>query len=93
VLFSLGNLVANQGAKRPATYDGAIATVTFTRDADGRFRTGVPTIEPTWYDHRSAQVRLVLPSLADPALGRLKGSLEASLARTTAVLGPFVRSS
>ncbi len=37
-LLSVGNLVANQGTERPATYDGVIAEVTFSTTDDGQFR-------------------------------------------------------
>jgi poly-gamma-glutamate synthesis protein (capsule biosynthesis protein) len=90
-LLSVGNLVANQGKERPATYDGMVATITFTRGADGRFAAVVgPIIHPTWYDRVAGTVRLVQPSLTDPMLGSLHGALQSSLDRTRAVLGANV---
>jgi poly-gamma-glutamate capsule biosynthesis protein CapA/YwtB (metallophosphatase superfamily) len=90
VLLSLGNLVANQGKKRPNTYDGAIATITFTRGADGRYTAGAPQVRPTWYDASTGRVRVVTTSLADPKLSSIRSSLRASLARTTRVMGRYI---
>ncbi|MEZ5298415.1 MAG: CapA family protein [Ilumatobacteraceae bacterium] len=81
-LLSVGNLVANQGTSKPHTYDGVIATVTFTADDTGIYRSGPPVVEPTWYDRDAGRVRLVSAALADPGL------LSASAARTTAILNP-----
>jgi hypothetical protein len=89
-LLSVGNLVANQGRERPATYDGVVATVTFSRGQDGRLRAAAPVVQPTWYDPGAGRVRLVLPALADPALAPVHGELAASLARTRGIMGPFV---
>ncbi len=89
-LLSVGNLVANQGREHPSTYDGVIATVTFTMGDDGRFRASAPVVEPTWYDRDAGRVRLVRAALVDPTLGALQSELVASLARTRDVLGPFV---
>jgi poly-gamma-glutamate synthesis protein (capsule biosynthesis protein) len=90
-LLSVGNLVANQGRERPATYDGMVATVTFTRAADGRFVTATaPVVHPTWYDRVAGRVRLVEPALADASLGSVHDALQASLDRTRSVVGPDV---
>jgi poly-gamma-glutamate capsule biosynthesis protein CapA/YwtB (metallophosphatase superfamily) len=89
-LLSVGNLVANQGKERPATYDGMVATITFTRGADGRFTAAAPVVHPTWYDRAAGVVRLVQPSLADPLLASQHPALQASLDRTTAVVGANV---
>jgi poly-gamma-glutamate synthesis protein (capsule biosynthesis protein) len=90
VLMSLGNLVANQGKKRPTTYDGAIATITFTRGANGSYHASAPKVQATWYDAANGRVRLVSSALADPRLAAISSSLRASLARTRSVMGGYV---
>jgi len=90
VLLSVGNLVANQGRDRPSTYDGVIATVTFSMGGDGSFHASPPVVEPTWYDREAGRVRLVGAALADPGLAALHPDLTASLTRTQAVIGPYV---
>jgi poly-gamma-glutamate synthesis protein (capsule biosynthesis protein) len=89
-LLSLGNIIANQGKKRPTTYDGAIATITFTRAADGTYRSSTPSVQATWYDSASGRVWLVSPALADPQRASIRSSLRASLARTRSVMGAYV---
>ncbi len=87
-LLSVGNLVANQGGDRPATYDGVVAVVTFTVDATGGVVASPPVVHPTWYDRDAGRVRLVDAALADPALAGIGDRLAASRARTAEVLGP-----
>jgi len=89
-LLSLGNIIANQGKKRPSTYDGAVATITFTRAADGTYRSSAPTVQATWYDSASGRVWLVSAALTDPQRAAIRSSLRASLARTRSVLGAYV---
>lgn len=89
-LLSVGNLVANQGKERPSTYDGMVATITFTRGADGRFSAAAPVVHPTWYDRTAGIVRLVQPALADPMLASQQAALQASLDRTRSVVVTFV---
>jgi poly-gamma-glutamate synthesis protein (capsule biosynthesis protein) len=89
-LLSVGNLVANQGGERPHTYDGMIATVTFTRRPDGRFVAAPPVIAPTWYDRGAGVVRAVDAALRDPALSSLHGELLASRDRTAAIVGDYI---
>ncbi|MEN9646234.1 MAG: hypothetical protein RL238_2903 [Actinomycetota bacterium] len=89
-LLSVGNLVANQGSERPSTYDGVIVDVTFSLGADGRYSAAAPMVHPTWYDPSAGVVRVVSPSLADPALAPIAPQLQASLARTRAVMDPYV---
>ena len=89
-LLSVGNLVANQGRERPSTYDGVVATVTFTQRPDGRFRAAPPVVEPTWYDGTTGHVWRVRTALKDPSAAPLRPELRASLQRTRAVLGPYV---
>lgn len=82
-LLSVGNLVANQGSERPSTYDGVIVDVTFSQGDDGRFVAAAPMVHPTWYDAAAGVV--LVASLAADRPGAL-----ASLARTRAVMDPFV---
>jgi hypothetical protein len=95
VIYGLGNMISNMptgGLPQPATQDGAIATIEFHRRPDGGLAATAPVIHPTWVDrHGGWIVRPVLAALADPATPPgLRSQLEASLARTTAVLAPFV---
>jgi poly-gamma-glutamate synthesis protein (capsule biosynthesis protein) len=89
-LLSLGNVVSNQGAEHPDTYDGAVAAVTFTVAADGTVHSAAPVVRPTWYDAAAGRVRLLPVAVADDALASERSLFEASWARTTAVMGPFV---
>ena len=97
VLYGLGNMISNlpTSSRWPAaTQDGVVATVDITVGADGVVTVSTPVIHPTWVDKDAGWiVRLVAPTLADPAIGDgLRGRLDASLARTMSVLGPFVPS-
>jgi poly-gamma-glutamate synthesis protein (capsule biosynthesis protein) len=89
-LLSVGNLVANQGRKRPYTYDGVIAEITFTTGADGRLTAGPPVAYPTWYDRDAGRVRLVSAALDDPSAIGVHSGLTDSLTRTAGVLGAHV---
>ncbi len=89
-LLSVGNLVANQGAEKPYTYDGMVASVTFHRDTDGTFRADPPVISPTWYDRSVGVVRFVDTALDDPSLAHLHADLQASRDRTAAIVGPYI---
>lgn len=98
VIYGLGNAVSNMptGSSWPAaSQDAAVATVSFTPRPDGSgFDVSTPVVHPTWCDrHAGWIVRLVQPTLADPTTpDGLRRQLEASLARTMSVLGPFVPS-
>jgi poly-gamma-glutamate synthesis protein (capsule biosynthesis protein) len=97
VLFGLGNMISNlpTSPRWPAaTQDGAVATVDVTVTPDGTVSVSVPVIHPTWVDRDHGWVvHLVQPALADPACDPwLRGRLETSLARTSAVLQPFLPS-
>lgn len=83
-LLSVGNLVANQGTSKPYTYDGVVATVTFTADDTGTYRSSPPVVEPTWYDRDAGRVRLVNAGTGNPSL------LAASADRTAGILGDYV---
>jgi poly-gamma-glutamate synthesis protein (capsule biosynthesis protein) len=89
-LLSVGNLVANQGSERPATYDGVVASVAFSRGADGAYVAATPVVQPTWYDSSAGRVRLVASALADPALAGIHDQLMGSWTRTSTVLAPYV---
>jgi poly-gamma-glutamate capsule biosynthesis protein CapA/YwtB (metallophosphatase superfamily) len=98
VLFGLGNVLSNlpTSARWPAaSQDAAIVTVAMVVDAtsDGaRVTVERPVAEPTWVDRDAGWVvRLVDAELARTDLGAgQRGRLEASRARTVAVLASFV---
>ena len=96
VVFGLGNILSNlplDGSWWPASsQDGAVVTTRLSIAADGTVTVDQPVVHPTWVDRgdgwivRSVQAELVAP--LTPESRRV--SLEASLARTNEVLGPFV---
>jgi hypothetical protein len=95
VVFGLGNMISNlpTSPRWPAaTQDGAVATIDVTVAADGTVSVAVPVIHPTWVDRDHGWVvHLVQPALADPSCDPwLRRRLETSLARTSAVLEPFL---
>jgi poly-gamma-glutamate synthesis protein (capsule biosynthesis protein) len=99
VLFGLGNVLSNlpTSERWPAgSQDGAVVTVGFTVDAtagpSGRVLVERPRAVATWVDHDAGWiVRLVDRELARPDLSAAaRGRLEASRARTVAVLGGFL---
>ena len=94
VIYGLGNIVSNMptGTFPPASQDGAIATLTMTLRPDGRVDVSRPAIIPTWCDRDQGWiVRLVQPTLADPATAEpLRRALTASLERTRSVLADYI---
>lgn len=95
VVYGLSNLLSNLpgGSERfpPSSQDGAVVTLSVERRADGSFATGRPSVHPTWVDHERYLIRDVAADLADPATpAGLRAVLNESLARTRAVLGPYV---
>ncbi len=96
VAYGLGNAISNlpvsTGIWSQATRDGIVLEVTVTRYADGTAGLASLAARPIWVDHDAGWVvRDVTSALADPELvGRIGSQLEASLARTTSVVGPFV---
>jgi poly-gamma-glutamate capsule biosynthesis protein CapA/YwtB (metallophosphatase superfamily) len=95
VLFGLGNVLSNLPTSDrwpAASQDAAIVTVEMAVDDDGSVRVERPVAEPTWVDRDAGWiVRLVNVELARDDLGAgQRGRLEASRARTVAVLGDLV---
>jgi hypothetical protein len=95
VMFGLGNMISNlpTSARWPAaTQDGAVAVVNVTVATDGTVLVSRPIVYPTWVDRDHGWVvHLVQPALADLAIDPwLRTRLETSLARTSAVLHPFL---
>lgn len=94
VVFGLGNHLSNMptgGNWGPPSQDGMIVAVEVTAGPSG-VSIGVPMVVPTWVDRDGGWVITpVVPALADPTIsdGR-RALLEASLARTRAIVGPFV---
>lgn len=94
VLFGLGNLISNMPTDPSwprSTQDGAIVLITVSSNSDGTLVTEQPVVMPTWMQHGDYVIRSVLDDLADPAVdGALRDEVEASLARTTKVLGRYL---
>lgn len=95
VVFGLGNILSNlpTSSRWPAaSQDAMVITVSMAVAADGDVTVARPVAHPTWVDKDAGWiVRLVDEELADPDLkpGR-RAQLEASLARTAAVVGDFI---
>lgn len=95
VVFGLGNFISNMptGPKWPASsQDGVIVTITVTRAADGHITVEQPRAIPTWVDRdHGFVIRPVLADLADPSTPQAtKRQLQASLERTSEVIGAYV---
>jgi len=95
VVYGTSNLLSNLpggDASFPASsQDGAVVTLSVTRQSDGSFTTARPVIHPTWVDHDGYIIRPVLEDLADPTTPPgVRAELQASLARTREVVGDFV---
>lgn len=91
VVYGLGNLLSNQ-SDRAATQDGVVLTLEVREDlATGGFQVTAVRAVPTWV----ARPHQVLPAAGpqvDPATPPdLRAQLDASAARTAAVLGPEVQ--
>jgi poly-gamma-glutamate synthesis protein (capsule biosynthesis protein) len=96
VAFGLGNHVSNMTDAYgwPASsQDGAVLRVTMQRRPDGTIAVGRPEVTPTWVDRDNGWVvRPVIADLADPATpAAVRAQLSASLERTRAVVGDFIR--
>lgn len=95
VLFGLGNIISNLPTSDrfpAASQDAAVALLTAERDADGSVVVSRPVLVPTWVDRNDGWVIRSIPDrLADPdTRDGLRGQLERSLARTTAIVGEFL---
>jgi poly-gamma-glutamate synthesis protein (capsule biosynthesis protein) len=94
VLFGLGNHLSNMtgGGQLPAaTQDGIVVTVRFFERAPGRFLADQPVAHPTWVEPTWKVIMDVSRTLAQPDIpASYRRMLTASLARTKAVVGPFV---
>lgn len=96
VAFGLGNHLSNMtdGFGWPASsQDGAMLLVTMYRRTDGTIAVERPEVVPTWVDRADGWVvRPVVADLADPTTPPgVREQLVASLARTRAVVGDFIR--
>lgn len=92
VAFGLGNLLSSMTTASwpPQVQDGAIVVFTVTEQAAG-FATSAPVVHPTYVDRHPYVIRPVMSDLTDPTTPTaVVPELEASLARTRALLGQFV---
>lgn len=84
VAYGAGNLIAQSGPPYPFTYEGYLATFTFSEQPDGSFRASAAEFAPTFITkHRSghpARVYIISDALA-AGVGNA-GDLKASEART-----------
>ena len=97
VLYGMSNILSNLPTSSnfpDASQDAAVFTVAAAVEADGTVTVERPAVIPTWVDKDARwTVRPVLDELARDDLGAgQRGRLEASLARTTGVLGDFIAS-
>jgi Bacterial capsule synthesis protein PGA_cap len=95
VVFGMGNFFSNQSdddLHPPDVEDGMIVSVNVTERSDGSYAVDRPGVIPTWVDRAGGFViRPILSDLADPDVTTTtKQSLQASLQRTTAVVGEFI---
>lgn len=91
VVYSTGNLIASMRGERPGTHDGAMVEAEFTEEPDGRFEVSRLTWAPTFItdaeDDPTGRPRvLLIPDELDTAPPALRARLEASAARTRAVI-------
>lgn len=90
VAYGLGNFLSNQDASccPAATQDGVVLLFTVAETSPGTFSVAHVTHVPTFVEPGSYRILPVGPALADPATPPwIRRQLEASWARTTAVLG------
>ena len=95
VMFGLGNILSNLSTATgwpPGAQDGAVAVVELTVTGDGEVAVAAPLLHPTWVDKDAGfVVRLVADDLAGAEISEgTRRALEASLARTHHVVGPFL---
>lgn len=98
VMYGLSNILSNlptSSSYPVASQDAAVATLTVDVGPKGAVTVSQPVIHPTWVDRDAGWiVRLAQADLADPTTPEAtRTQLEASLARTTMVLGPYIPTS
>ena len=99
VIYGLGNFLSDMPTtpKDPpwpaSTQDGAIVTTKITVTADGKVLVAKPVVIPTWVDRVSGwQIRSVVSNLKSNDINSFtRAELQASLKRTTSVLGGYIR--
>ena len=99
VIYGLGNFLSDMPTtpKDPpwpaSTQDGAVVTTRITVAAHGKVLVTKPVVTPTWVDRNSGwQIRSVVSDLKDNVIsGATRAELQASLKRTTSVLGEYIR--
>ena len=99
VIYGLGNFLSDMPTtpKDPpwpaSTQDGAIVTTKITVVADGKVLVAKPVVIPTWVDRDAGwQIRSVVSDLKDNVISSAtRAELQASLKRTTSVLGEYIR--
>ena len=99
VIYGLGNFLSDMPTtpKDPpwpaSTQDGAIVTTKITVASDGKVLVAKPVVTPTWVDRNSGwQIRSVVSDLKNNVIsGATRAELQASLKRTTLVLGEYIR--
>ena len=98
-IYGLGNFLSDMPTtpKDPpwpaSTQDGAIVTTKIAVAADGEVLVAKPTVIPTWVDRNSGwQIRSVISDLKSKDINSFtRAELQASLKRTTSVLGEYIR--
>ena len=99
VIYGLGNFLSDMPTtpKDPpwpaSTQDGAIVTTKITVAAEGKISVAKPVVTPTWVDRDSGwQIRSVVSDIKNSVIsGATRAELQASLKRTTLVLGVYIR--
>ncbi len=91
VAFGQGNAVAQQSTDVEGVYDGNTCRVTFRERPDGTFRVQkleyIPTMITTFDGVHPMRLLNVPKAIRDPAYAGLRGQLQATQARVTAVIG------
>ena len=95
VAYGLGNVLSNlpvvDSIWGPETQDGVILTVELDRTSETPVVSDM-TIVPTWVDKDAGWIiRDVQAGIGDDDLGRIQSALNASLGRTSRVLGEWIR--
>ena len=99
VIYGLGNFLSDMptNPKDPpwpaSTQDGAIVSTKITVTADGKVSVAKPVVTPTWVDRDTGwQIRSVVSDITNNLIsGATRAELQASLKRTTMVLGEYIR--